>query len=89
MPANKTYCPCDECSYSYSKTGEESSMCKICELTYFIALAPKQGKWIENPSPWDMEGSHAYVCSVCNERISVLGNPLPYCCFCGAKMQEV
>ena len=89
MKNNQTYNPCDECPYSYSRTGEESHMCKICELMYFIDIAPKQGKWIEKPSPWDMEGSHTWVCSVCNEQISVLGNPLRYCCFCGAKMEEV
>lgn len=88
MKSNQTYNPCDECPYSYSRTGEESRMCKICELMYYKDLAPKHGKWIEKPSPWDMEGAHTWVCSICNEQISVLGNPLPYCSFCGAKMKE-
>ena len=85
---NKTYNPCDDCKYSYSKNNQESEMCKICEFTYYINQAPKVGQWIEKPNPWGMDGSHTYVCSVCNEQISVLGNPLLYCSFCGAEMKE-
>ena len=49
MKTNRTYNQCDECPYSYSKTGEESNICKICELTYFISIRPKEGKWIDIP----------------------------------------
>ncbi len=38
MKVNQTYNPCDECPYSYSKNGQESGMCKICEFTYYINL---------------------------------------------------
>lgn len=31
----KTYNPCDDCQYSYSRNNQESGMCKICELNYF------------------------------------------------------
>lgn len=29
---SKTYNPCDECDYSFSKQNQESGMCKICEF---------------------------------------------------------
>ena len=48
----------------------------------------RHGKWIEKPNPWGQDGSHTYICSICNEQISILGNLLPYCPNCGAKMDE-
>ena len=33
---NQTYNPCDDCQYSYSKNGQESRMCEICEFAYYI-----------------------------------------------------
>ena len=41
MRENKTYNPCDDCQYSFSKTGQENNECKICEFTYFRDLAHK------------------------------------------------
>ena len=32
MAFKKTYNPCDECSYNFSKNNQESHMCKICEF---------------------------------------------------------
>lgn len=32
----KTYNPCDECKYSFSKQNEISGMCKICEFKNYI-----------------------------------------------------
>lgn len=46
----------------------------------------KHGEWREKPNPWGQDGSHTYVCSMCNKQISVLGNPLPHCPYCVAKM---
>lgn len=46
----------------------------------------RHGEWREKPNPWGQDGSHTYVCSTCNKQISVLGNLLPYCPHCGAKM---
>lgn len=44
----RTYNPCDDCEYSYSKNNQESNMCKICEFkTYFDA--DRQGKLIILP----------------------------------------
>ena len=36
MTYKKTYNPCDECNYSYSKNNEESNMCKICEFKELV-----------------------------------------------------
>ena len=35
MAKQKTYNPCDDCRYSFSRNNQESGMCKICELEYF------------------------------------------------------
>lgn len=44
----RTYNPCDDCGYSYSKNNQESNMCKICEFkTYFDA--DRQGMLIRLP----------------------------------------
>ncbi len=89
MKTNRTYCPCDECPYSYSRNGEESNTCKICELTYFKDLRPKQGKWIDVPdyggSGWQIQGKPVSpkYCSVCGDTYSRAYN---YCPNCGAKM---
>lgn len=32
---DKTFTPCEDCPYSYSKNGQDMGMCEICELTYF------------------------------------------------------
>ncbi len=57
----QTYNPCDDCKYSYSRNGQESRMCKICELEYFkdrILDYRKQSKWIsvDERLPEDMYG---------------------------------
>lgn len=86
MKTNRTYCPCDECPYSYSRTGEESSMCKICELPYYISLVPKQGKWIERVEKltWCEDDVEVYYdCSCCGAHNF---DTFPYCPVCGAKM---
>ena len=86
MKSNQTYNPCDDCQYSYSKTGEESRMCKICELTYFIGLRPKEGKWIERvekPEWLEDDVEVYYECSCCG--IYNFGQS-HYCPGCGAKM---
>ena len=87
MKTNITYCPCDECPYSYSRTGEESSTCKICELTYFKDFRPKDGNWIERiekPAWLDDDVNIYYECSCCG-----INNfdTTPYCPICGAKMK--
>ena len=81
MTTNRTYNPCDECPYSYSRTGEESSMCKICELPYYISLIPKQGKWLT-----DRFGMERSICSVCGAVFE--GDGGNYCNKCGARMIE-
>ena len=82
MKTNRTYNPCDECPYSYSRTGEESSMCKICELAYFINLASKQGIWEKRT--WIIFDSEkvGYNCSECN---TTWDTPTKYCPNCGSK----
>ena len=32
MAYKKTYNPCDDCPYSFSKNNQESNTCKICEF---------------------------------------------------------
>lgn len=77
---NKTYNPCDDCQYSYSKTGQESGMCKICEFTYFINLAPKEGKWLT-----DRFGLERSICSICKAVYE--GDGGNFCRNCGARMK--
>lgn len=45
---NKTYCPCDECGYSYSKQNQEDYTCKICEFEMMLELK-KKGRLLELP----------------------------------------
>ena len=84
MKSNQTYNPCDDCQYSYSKTGEESSTCKICELTYFKDLRPKDGKWEKRT--WIIFDSEkvGFRCSECN---TTWDSPTKCCPNCGAKMK--
>ena len=86
MKTNRTYNPCDECPYSYSRTGEESNTCKICEFVYFRDLAPKQGKWIERIEKltWCEDDVEVYYdCSLCGTHNFA---ETPYCPNCGSKM---
>lgn len=36
MAYKKTYNPCDDCQYSFSKNNQESDMCKICEFRQLL-----------------------------------------------------
>lgn len=42
MNNNKTFNPCDECKYSYSKQNQESNMCKICEFKAVLNVLSKK-----------------------------------------------
>lgn len=44
----KTYNPCDECKYSFSKLNEINEMCKICEFKDYIQ-AEEQGLLVRLP----------------------------------------
>ena len=83
MRTTRTYNPCDECPYSYSRTGEESNICKICELTHFKDLRPKNGEWV-------VCGDGDYVpfkCTACGNNTSWYHKQTAkYCPNCGAKM---
>ena len=86
MKSNQTYNPCDACQYSYSKTGEESSMCKICEFTYFRDLRLKEGRWIERvdkPEWLEDDVVIYYECSGCG---IYSFDQSHYCPNCGARM---
>ena len=85
MKTKQTYNPCDDCRYSYSRNGQESEMCKICEFTYFINQAPKEGKWLNGK------------CSACGGDIPIKDDgkgytwniseyKSKYCPKCGARM---
>jgi hypothetical protein len=84
MKSNQTYNPCDDCPYSYSKTGEESRMCKICELTHFISIRPKEGKWVPKETMIRSIDALNYTCSECGME----GKHTNYCPNCGAKMSK-
>ena len=91
---NKTYNPCDDCQYSYSKNSQEHPMCKICEFVYFRRelalkereLALKEGKWVKRV--WIVFDSEkiGYICSECN---TTCDTPTPHCPNCGAKMKGI
>ena len=44
----KTFNPCDECEYSYSKQNQESGICRICEFKQLLELE-EQGKLLRLP----------------------------------------
>ena len=44
----RTYNPCDECRYSYSKNNQESNVCKICEFKEYCN-AEEQGLLLRLP----------------------------------------
>lgn len=44
----RTFNPCDECGYSYSKQNHESGMCKICEFKKMLDL-DEQRKLLKLP----------------------------------------
>ena len=93
MKTKQTYNPCDDCRYSYSKNGQESEMCKICEFTYFINQAPKEGKWlVVDTLREDDDGItwSRYSCSECRcTTEAYYGDPRDiskFCPNCGARM---
>ena len=96
MAYSKTYNPCDDCQYSFSKNNQESNMCKICEFRQLLdkptadVVEVRHGHWIEW---WDDNYlSYCHKCSECG------GYPLTkeetmhdevlsaYCPHCGAQM---
>ena len=44
----KTYNPCDDCQYSYSKQNQESNTCRICEFKKILD-AEEQGLLLRLP----------------------------------------
>lgn len=49
----KTFTPCEDCPYSYSKNGQDMGMCEICELTYFANETKKLTRELEiNKQEW-------------------------------------
>lgn len=85
MKTKRTYNPCDDCQHSYSKNGQESEMCRICEFAELVALklARKEGKWklhkdgsgtcnqchFTQKNVWDYDG-HQKFCGVCGARMT-------------------
>ena len=79
--SKRTYNPCDDCQYSYSKNNQENEICKICELTYFKDRKQKEGEW-------QMKVYPITSCSVCGVLRSVeYQQGWNYCPNCGAKMK--
>ena len=68
MAHKKTYNPCDDCTYSYSKNSQESGMCKICELEYFkdrlldVRDACKQSEWISVEERLPEKSGYYLIC---------------------------
>lgn len=47
-------------------------------------VAPvRHGRWIGKNSPYDV---NIHICSVCRGQVSILGNKLRFCPYCGARM---
>lgn len=44
----KSFNPCDECGYSFTKQNQESGMCRICEFKKLLSLE-EQGKLLKLP----------------------------------------
>ena len=84
MKTKRTYNPCDDCQHSYSKNGQESGVCKICEFAELLALklARKEGKW-----KFHSDGSG--TCNQCHftqKNVWDYDNHQKFCGVCGAKM---
>jgi DNA-directed RNA polymerase subunit RPC12/RpoP len=92
MKTQQTYNPCDDCRHAYSKNGQESGMCKICELAYFKNQAPKDGEWlVADTLREDEDGTWSrYSCSVCGYTTEAYYRDpqdiSKFCPNCGAKM---
>ena len=84
MSYPKTYNPCDDCQYSYSKNGQESNTCKICEFKQLLDnfKEVKYGEWIKAPCSEKDGDAH---CSECNHWD---WSDCKYCSSCGAKMDR-
>lgn len=81
---NKTYNPCDDCRYSYSRNSQESEMCEICEFTYFKELVPEAGHWVAKPELIRSLFARNHYCSVCKYEPTEVSK---FCPSCGARMR--
>lgn len=84
----RTYNPCDDCPYSYSKNNQDSGMCKICEFKELLdttadVVEVRHGEWIEM-AEYEHGGIKKifFVCPLCG-RVEYQKEPY---CHCGARM---
>ena len=69
------------------EANENENLCDYYKNKEDVAEV-KHGEWKHTPSIYD---EHSYVCSGkdgCGRQLSILGNPLNYCPYCGAKMSR-
>lgn len=101
MAYKKTYNPCDECQYSFTKNNQESGMCKICEFKQLLdnttadVVEVRHGHWIHKVKryPYQPDDCEA-VCSVCGMdyaldpeyTIKYFAMHNKFCPNCGARM---
>lgn len=91
----QTYNPCDDCQYAYSKNGQESRVCKICEfeeLRTADVVLRSEGEWLPDMEWFDEEEGISkkagfyqtgWKCSLCGRNEH---KKEPYC-NCGARMK--
>ena len=78
----------DMCGLKYTGVCENCRVVALIVDTPAVDVAPMvHGHWIERRAPHAMGGISA-KCSACSKSVQYLGNPLNYCPFCGAKMDE-
>jgi rubrerythrin len=90
MTYPKTYSPCDDCPYSFSKNNQESNMCKFCEFKQLLdkptadVVEVKHGRWIDTGDEILDTTYSGWKCSECG--YVFCGNKFKFCPECGAKM---
>ena len=88
----RTYNPCDDCPYSYSKNNQDSGMCKICEFKELLdsttadVVEVRHGKWVHTDYAMHWLGKDE--CSECTYHTSDRDDlsHFNFCPNCGARM---
>lgn len=79
---------CSQCKYRHGKEQYTLMAClseRYAEKLIAADVAPvRHGRWIGKNSPYDV---NIHVCSVCRGQVSILGNKLRFCPYCGADMR--
>lgn len=90
MAYPKTYNPCDDCPYSFSKNNEESNMCKYCEFKQLLDRLPTADVQVVRHGEWHLHPDGSGTCSLCGRTQKAVwdfDNAQEYCGKCGADMR--